>query len=86
MKLKIIIFIFIFLFLIFLLSKSVFASNETSSTTVNETSTLNEIVTDTTVDDDAVIVPEVTIGDILVMVSIAFLSGICIVSIVVKNF
>lgn len=88
MKLKIIIFIFIFLFLIFLLSKSVFASNETSSSTVSEeSSTLNETVTDTTtVDDGTVIVPEVTVGDILVMVSIAFLSGICIVSIVVKHF
>lgn len=62
------------------------SNNETSSSTVSEeSSTLNETVTDiTTVDDGTVIVPEVTVGDILIIVSLAFLCGISIISICVN--
>ena len=64
------------------------SNNETSSSTVSEeSSTLNETVTDiTTVDDGTVIVPEVTVGDILIIVSLAFLCGISIISICVRHF
>lgn len=89
-RMKIIIFIFALIFIFFLLSKTIFAAdmsnNEISSSTVSEeSSTLNETVTDTTtVDDGTVIVPEVTVGDILIIVSLAFLCGISIISICVN--
>lgn len=60
---------------------------ETSSISAEETSTPKETITeDTTVDDAAEITPQITYGDILILVSIAFLCGICCVIILQRSF
>lgn len=60
---------------------------ETSSIAAEETSTPKETTTEKeTVDDAAEITPQITYGDILIFVSIAFLSGVCCVIILQRSF
>lgn len=60
---------------------------ETSSIAAEETSTPRETTTEKeTVDDAAEITPQITYGDILIFVSIAFLCGICCVIILQRSF
>lgn len=60
---------------------------ETNSIAAEETSTPKETTTEKeTVDDAAEITPQITYGDILILVSIAFLCGICCVIILQRFF